>query len=274
MSRMRTTFEVPKMDCASEENLVRMALADVSGVEHLTFDLKVRRVAIDHGGDERVLLDRLEPLDLGARIVGSEMVGPASSQATSGTDERRVLKLLLLINGVMFVVEGLAGWVARSTGLLADSLDMLADAGVYGMSLYAVGKAISVQRRAARTSGVLQLLLAMWVAFEVVRRWMGGGEPSSSLMIGISALALLANLSCMALLHKHRDGSVHMQASWIFTSSDVLANAGVLVAGALVYWLDSPVPDFVIGAVIVVMVLRGAVRILKLSRAPTVRVEP
>ena len=49
--------------------------------------------------------------------------------------ERKTLVILLAINAVMFVVEVVLGWLAESTGLIADSLDMLADAGVYGLSL-------------------------------------------------------------------------------------------------------------------------------------------
>ena len=44
----------------------------------------------------------------------------------------RILITLLVINAAMFVVEVVAGIFAESTGLIADSLDMLADAVVYG----------------------------------------------------------------------------------------------------------------------------------------------
>lgn len=175
--------------------------------------------------------------------------------------EARTLRWLLAINAVMFVVESGAGWLAQSTGLIADSLDMAADAMVYGLALYAVGHA-GRQLGAARLSGWLQLLLALGVLAEVLRRWLTGSAPEPLPMMGIALLALAANVACMALLAKHRDGGAHMKSSWIFSTNDVLANLGVIAAGALVAWTGSNLPDLVIGTLIGLLVLNGARRIL------------
>src|SRR5690606_27571420 len=110
------------------------------------------------------------------------------------------------------------GWVAQSTGLIADSLDMLADATVYGLSLYAVGKGVLQQAKAARVSGYLQIILGLGVLFEVVRRMVFGSEPQSTLIVVVGAFALLANVICLILISKHKDGGVHMRASWIFST--------------------------------------------------------
>lgn len=177
--------------------------------------------------------------------------------------ERRVLLALLVINGVMFVVELVAGIVADSTGLIADSLDMFADATVYGIAFYAVGRSLKAKRYAAVLSGGFQILLALGVAIDVLRRAIYGSEPVSDLMMIVGTIALVANLSCLALLSKHREGEVHMRASWIFSVNDVLANLGVIFGGVLVLIFGSRWPDLVIGAVIVLLVMRGGVRILQ-----------
>ncbi|MEW8009149.1 MAG: cation transporter [Candidatus Thiodiazotropha endolucinida] len=177
--------------------------------------------------------------------------------------ERRVLLALLVINGVMFVVELFAGIVADSTGLIADSLDMFADATVYGIAFYAVGRSLTAKRHAAVLSGGFQILLALGVAIDVLRRAIYGSEPVSDLMMIVGTNALVANLSCLALLSKHREGEVHMRASWIFSVNDVLANLGVIFGGVLVLIFGSRWPDLVIGAVIVLLVMRGGVRILQ-----------
>jgi Co/Zn/Cd efflux system component len=57
-----------------------------------------------------------------------------------------------------------------------------------------------------------------------------------------------------------------MQASLIFSANDVIANLGVILAGFLVAIFKSPVPDLLIGLVIAVVVFRGSVSILKISR--------
>ena len=84
-------------------------------------------------------------------------------------------------------------------------------------------------------------------------------------MIGISLLALAANIACLTLISRHRQGGIHMRASYIFSANDVLANIGVILAGVLIAWTGSPIPDWVIGGLIGVLVLTGAVRILRLN---------
>lgn len=178
--------------------------------------------------------------------------------------ETRMLQWVLAINFTMFLVEGFLGWWGESTGLLADALDMLADALVYGAALLAVGGAVHRQQRAARMSGFIQLTLGLGVLAEVIRRAVLGSEPVSLVMIATAAVALAANLTCVFLLRRHRDGGVHLQASWIFTTTDAQANLGVMVAGLLVLWTGSALPDLLIGTAIAALVLRGALRILRL----------
>lgn len=177
-------------------------------------------------------------------------------------EQKSVLYWLLGINAVMFVLELGVGWFAQSTGLIADSLDMLADAVVYGIALYAVGRAITDKARAALVSGYFQLLLAMLILIDIIRRVLLGSEPASQLMMGMGFIALIANIICLLLIQKHRHGEVHMRASWIFSTNDVLANIGVIISGALVAWVGSRWPDLVIGSLIVILILRGARMIL------------
>ena len=177
--------------------------------------------------------------------------------------ERHVLIALLLINGVMFVAELGVGWWAQSTALIADALDMLADAMVYGVGLYAVGKSLLVKARAARLSGSLQVLLGILVLVDIVRRLIVGSEPVSTLMMGMGLLALIANVTCLILIAKHREGEVHMRASWIFSKNDVIANLGVILAGGLVAWTGSRLPDLVIGLLVALVVVRGGLLILQ-----------
>ena len=175
-----------------------------------------------------------------------------------------LLKLLLAINGAMFVFELIVGLIAQSTGLIADSLDMFADAAVYGLALYAVGRAAALKMKAAHIAGWLQVVLALGALLEVVRREVVGSEPASMLMMSIGLVALIANVTCLVLIAKKRDRGAHMTASYIFSANDVIANAGVIVAGVLVAWTGSSYPDLVIGAVIALIVLSGARRILNL----------
>ena len=172
----------------------------------------------------------------------------------------------MLINGLMFAGEAIAGWWGESTGLLADSLDMLADAFVYGIAVYAVGRSSRLQSNAAILSGMFQIVLGLGILFEVVRRFVFGSDPVSALMMIVGTVALVANLFCLMLISKHRNGGIHMRASWIFSTNDVIANLGVIAAGILVMYFDNRLPDLVIGAVITIVVVRGGVLILREAR--------
>jgi Co/Zn/Cd efflux system component len=142
---------------------------------------------------------------------------------------------------------------------------MFADAAVYGIALFGVHRARTTQLKAARLSGILQLLLALGALSEVVRRILFGSEPEAPLMIIVAVVALGANAACMWLLSRHRSGGAHMKASWIFTTNDVIANIGVIVAALLVQLLKSPLPDQVVATIIALVVLNGAIRILRLK---------
>lgn len=180
--------------------------------------------------------------------------------------QKKALIWLLFINLSMFFAEFGAGILVQSTALISDSLDMFADAAVYSIGLYAVGRAATVKSKTALFSGIAQILLALFAMQEVVRRFVEGGSPDPVFMIGVGGMALVANVICLKLISKHRDGDVNMRASWIFSVNDVIANTGVIIGGILVYLLDNRMPDLVVGAIIGFIVLRGGIRIILEAR--------
>jgi Co/Zn/Cd efflux system component len=152
-------------------------------------------------------------------------------------------------------------------GLVADSLDMLADALVYGLSLWAVGSTVTRKKKVAKLSGYFQLALALLGLSEVIRRFISFEEvPDFQTMIIVSVLALIANSVCLYLLQKSRSNEAHMKATMIFTSNDIIINTGVIAAGVLVLLTQSKYPDLIIGAIVFLIVVRGAFRILKLGK--------
>lgn len=267
----KTVFDVPKMDCPSEERLIRMALESVTAIKKLVFDLSARRLTVIHEGDAQVVLNKLVPLNFGASLGSSNDLSEAEEAIgfalnVNDKEELSVLKKVFAINALMFFAEFIFGLLAQSTGLLADSLDMFADAAVFALSIFAVGKAKSHKKRAANISGILQLLLALGAFYEVVRKFLQGSEPEAPTMIIVAGIALIANAVCLWLLAKHRNGQVHMRASWIFLSNDVVANMGVIIAGILVKAVKSNIPDLVVGTVIAAVVARGALQIFRAAK--------
>jgi Co/Zn/Cd efflux system component len=263
-------YRVPKMDCPSEEGMIRMALDGIEPSVVLEFDTPNRKVRIFHGDNATTIESRMQSLRLGATlektvpVADKALASALDADAKASLQEAGILKWLLAINATLFVTELFVGWWAESTGLIADSLDMFADAAVYGVSLYAVGYSANKKLRAAHFSGWLQLILAVGVLAEVLRRFIYGSEPLSSIMIMMGLIALAANVTCLLLIAKKRHAGAHMKASWIFSANDVIANFGVILAGLLVSWTGSHYPDLIIGLVIGLIVMNGARRILQL----------
>jgi Co/Zn/Cd efflux system component len=262
----RTTFNISKMDCPSEERMIRMRLEGIESIESLEFDIPGRTLEVYHAGPADNILAALDSLQLGAKPVSSVPTGFFDKKG-SHCQESRVLRQVLSINLFFFALEIFAGFVAGSMGLVADSLDMLADSIVYGLSLLAVGGTVSRKKRIAGAAGHIQLALAVLGFIEVLRRSLGHEEtPDFRLMIIISILALAGNAICLYLLQKSKSREAHMQASMIFTSTDVIVNLGVIAAGALVCITTSKIPDLTVGTVVFILVMRGAYRMLELAR--------
>ena len=185
----------------------------------------------------------------------------------SNKAERRTLKQVLGINMFQVVMAGTVGFIANSTGLLGAALDNLADSAVYIVSLYAVGKGVVAQARAAKLSGVLLILLGLMLLGEVIRRFVTEAEPIGWAMVITAIVNAASNLLAMRLLQSHREEGVHMKASIIFTGNDMLVNLGIVLSGIAVMLFNSPLPDLVISLIVVVVVLWGGVRILKQAGA-------
>ncbi len=177
--------------------------------------------------------------------------------------ERRVLIIVLLINAGMFIAEFGAGIVSESVALLADSLDMLADAMIYALGLFALGRAPHWRVRAAMTSGIFQMTLGIGIAVQAIWRFFADTVPDVTTMGIFGVLALIANTISFILLARYRDGDINMRATWICTRNDMIGNVGVLLAAGLVSWLQSPIPDVVIGLIIAVVVIRSAWHVVR-----------
>ena len=262
----KTSFKITKMDCASEEQLIRMKLQRVDTVKSLDFDISARKLDAYHIGSHEPILSALETLNLNTTLISTEVSNNILEEETGG-NQRKLLWTVLIINFVFFGLEMLFGIFSKSMGLVADSLDMLADSIVYALALFAVGGTIARKNSIARFAGYFQIVLALVGFIEVIRRFIGAENmPDFQTMIIVSSLALIANVICLYLLQKNKSEEAHMQASMIFTSNDVIINSGVILAGLLVNWFDSSYPDLIVGAIVFIIVARGAYRILKLAK--------
>ncbi|WP_338813276.1 cation transporter [Bernardetia sp. Wsw4-3y2] len=262
----KTIFEITKMDCPSEENLIRMKLDGISSIANLDFDIPNRKLTVFHNGEIDQIEKSVLELNLGGKKISSEQTDQTKFKETA--NQRKLLWSVLAINFAFFLIEMTTGIISKSMGLVADSLDMLADSFVYGISLFAVGGTLIRKKRIAKIAGYFQITLAIIGFIEVLRRFYGVEKlPDFWTMIIVSIFALIANGICLYLLQMSKSKEeAHMKASMIFTSNDIIINLGVIFAGLLVNWLNSNLPDLIIGTIVFVLVVQGAIRILKLGK--------
>ena len=263
----KTTFKISKMDCPSEEQMIRMKLADLTNINSLDFDIANRKLTVFHTDNHDQIFQRLDNLKFDTSIIDSVSADNYTATIENTDRERKLLWQVLAINFFFFALELTTGFISNSMGLVADSLDMLADSIVYGLALFAVGGTMTRKKNIAKSAGYLQLTLAVFGFIEVIRRFLGmEAVPAFQTMIIISILALIGNGLCLYLLQKSKSKEAHMQASMIFTSNDVIVNLGVIVAGGLVYLTNSKYPDLIVGTIVFFIVGQGAFKILKLSK--------
>ena len=262
----KTVFKIIQMDCPSEENLIRMKLDGISEIKHLDFDTPNRMLTVFHNGKNDLIEKSIVELNLGGKKLLTEQTDQTNFD--ENTNQKKLLWIVLSINFAFFIIEMTTGLISKSMGLVADSLDMLADSFVYGISLFAVGGTLIKKKRIAKLAGYFQIILALVGFVEVIRRFFGAEKlPDFSTMIIISIFALLANGICLYILQKSKSkDEAHMKASMIFTSNDVIINLGVITAGVLVNWLNSNKPDLIIGTIVFILVIQGALRILNLGK--------
>ena len=263
----KTTFKISKMDCPSEEQMIRMKLADLPNINSLDFDIANRRLTVFHTGNHDQIFQRLDNLNFETSVIETVSINNYEAKSNDTRQERKLLWQVLVINFFFFALELTTGFISNSMGLVADSLDMLADSIVYGLALFAIGGTMTRKKNIAKSAGYFQLTLALFGFVEVIRRFIGLEEvPAFQTMIIISILALISNGFCLYLLQKSKSKEAHMQASMIFTSNDVIVNLGVIAAGGLVYLTNSKYPDLIVGAIVFFIVGQGALKILKLSK--------
>ncbi len=192
----------------------------------------------------------------------AEKIDLTKEQNTSLT---KVFWIVLVINLVMFLTEAIAGYVAHSSALWADSLDMFADVFVYGLSLYVLSRGHQARVKASLVKGILMALLGLFVVGEAIFKIINPVQPLGDTISLIGGLALVANAACLFLLMRYKNTDLNIKSAWICTRNDVFANAGVIIAGLLVGYFSSMWPDIIVSFAIAFVVLNSSKGVIKES---------
>lgn len=172
----------------------------------------------------------------------------------------------MALNAIMFFVEIFVGFKAHSSAVLADSLDMLGDAMVYGLSLWSLQKTTHWKGKVSQLKGFIMAALAAVVIGESLWKIFSPVETVGALMLGVGVLALAVNLVCFVLLNRHKGDGINLRSAWICSRNDLLANSSVIFGGVLVLTTDSKWPDIIIALAIGLYVLKSSIQVIKESR--------
>lgn len=204
--------------------------------------------------------------DGGAHVMGDDCCSAKEQEIaalSANLGVKRVLQVVFAINLVMFVAEFTAGMLANSTALMADSVDMLGDALVYILSLYALQRSLRWRAGAAVAKGGIIAAFGIWVMIEAALKLVNGVTPAAGMMVLFGLIALVANLTCLALLYRFRHRDVNLSSTFECSRNDVIADTGVLLAAGGVYATGAAWPDILVGAVIAILFFRSAIRVLR-----------
>ncbi|MEP0069576.1 cation transporter [Pyruvatibacter sp.] len=179
---------------------------------------------------------------------------------------KRALWAVIAINGVMFLVEGSAGFAGQSMALKADALDFAGDTATYAMSLMVIGMALHWRARAALVKGISLLLMGLGVLGLTAYRVIVLNDPSAEIMGSIAALALVANIVSVLILMKFRDGDANVRSVWLCSRNDAIGNVAVIAAAGVVAVSGSPWPDLAVAAFMAWLFTSSAVSIIKQAR--------
>jgi len=179
--------------------------------------------------------------------------------------QRGTLRIVLAINGIMFLVIAAAALYGKSTALLADSIDNLGDALTYGLSLYAVSRGSLVKARVALFKGCLIFLAACAVISQVVYKLFVQEVPIFEVMGSFSILGLVANSLCLYLLWRHRHEDLNMSSVWECSRNDIASNLSVVVAAGGIWLTGSIWPDIVVALGLSVLLIRSSIRVVSSS---------
>lgn len=187
----------------------------------------------------------------------------AGGKSAETERQKRTLLIVFALNLLLFITLGIAGLVADSSALIANAVDNLSDTIVYAISWLAVGGSAQLKRGATRLSGVMLVIFAIGVLLDALRRPFFAPEPVGMTMMAMATFAAVVNLICLWLLKPLKTDDVNLRAAQTFSVNDFFSNGGILIAGALVMWTGSWIPDVVVGLVVAAVAVFGSVEILR-----------
>lgn len=184
-----------------------------------------------------------------------------------GKKHARVLKAVFAINAAMVVIEGVTGYIAHSTAMVADTLDMLGDAVGAGAGLAVRKRSKRWQAGTALVKAGIMGALGVGVLAAAAFAFFNPVMPIVATMGIVGGLALAANTACVALLWRYRNDNINIKSTMMCSSNDMISNVGVMLAAGVAHFLVSPLPDLIVGVAIAGLFIKSSIGIARESIA-------
>src|SRR5690606_4650472 len=179
---------------------------------------------------------------------------------------RKVLRIALVVNALMFVVEVAGSRIAGSASLLADSIDFFGDAGNYAISLAVLARTLPTRSWAALLKAATMGVFGVFVLVETGWSAARGLRPEPYAMGAIAVVAFAANLAVAGLLFRFRGGDANRRSVWVCTRNDVAGNVAVGLAALGVFGTGRVWPDLTVALVLAGFALAGATAVFRQAR--------
>ncbi|MGA8942908.1 MAG: cation diffusion facilitator family transporter [Thermoactinomyces sp.] len=188
------------------------------------------------------------------------------------SNNRQSLTIALIITAGIMILEFVGGILAKSLALLSDAGHMLSDVTSLALSLAAFwfaarppssSKTFGYYRfeiLAALFNGITLFVIAGFIVWEAVERFVNTTPVEGNLMMIIAAVGLLANLlSAWVLLRKGdtRD-NLNLRSAYLHVLGDALGSLGAIIAGLLISFFSWNLADPVISVIVALIILKNA----------------
>ncbi|MES2446368.1 MAG: cation diffusion facilitator family transporter [Bacteroidota bacterium] len=216
----------------------------------------------------------------------------SENYASAGYQNKKQLKIVLLLTGSYLVAEVIGGVLTGSLALLADAAHMLTDVGGLALALFAIHmtqRAATNKRTygyyraeilAALANAVVLIGISIYILYEAYGRFKNPPEVSSKTMLIVAGIGLVINIIGMLILRKGSNESLNMKGAYFEVLSDMLTSVGVIIAAIIMlttgWWYADPLISAGIGLFILPrtwILLKDAIGVLLEGTPSDVNVE-
>lgn len=188
---------------------------------------------------------------------------------------KKALWVAISVTASVMIIEVIGGIVSNSLALLSDAGHMLTDLLALLLSLVALRvstrppsptKTYGFYRSeilAALVNGTALVLISAYILYQAYQRFRMPEVVEVRTMLGVAMLGLLANGVAALAMAKASGDNLNIRGAYLHVLGDAMSSLGVIVGGAVMlftgwYWVDP-----IISVFICLVILRGAVILVK-----------